>query len=184
MHADARECTWHAREKRISSSESRDMRGRQSPGGRSHIDPILNAQSNFMSDFMSIVMSAIAYGCLKKMYHIAPLNTCGCHHQSLTSLPAGNQGNCRVLQIQQNRYSFLQNRLRNRILHKILTYLKKKINQKGAFLTILASKVEDIKNQIWRVGGDCKALFTEFRDPQIPSNPLYQTLKDFSLTFK
>ena len=60
--------------------------------------------------------------------------------------------------------------------------MKKKINMNGAFLTILASKVEDIKIQIWRVGGDCKALFTEFRNPQIPSDPLYQTLNDFSLT--
>ena len=61
---------------------------------------------------------------------------------------------------------------------------EKKIITNGAFLTILASKGEDIKNQIWWVGGDYKALFTNFVTPQIPSNPQYQTLNDCSLITK
>ena len=65
----------------------------------------------------------------------------------------------------------LQNRLKNRILREILIYFKKKIITNGAFLTILASKGEDIKNRIWRVGGDYKALFTNFVTPKSPPTP-------------
>ena len=82
VHENARymqHTTACTRKKRISLSDRWDVRGRQNPG-RSHIDPRLNAQSNFMSNFMSIVMSAIAYGGLRKMYHIASLNACGCQH--------------------------------------------------------------------------------------------------------
>ena len=82
MHENARymqHTTACTRKKRISLSDSWDVRGRRNPG-RSHIDPRSNAQSNFMSNFMSIVMSAIAFGGLRKMYHIASLNACGCQH--------------------------------------------------------------------------------------------------------
>ena len=96
MHVNARKCTWmhveahggtgmheHARLHLITAQICSDLwpeNIRNEKPGRSRIDDILASYSPFKSNFMSIVMSAVACGCPDECCKNAESITCGCLH--------------------------------------------------------------------------------------------------------